>query len=188
MVCTANDLDANPIINEVIGKATDVPPGTKKVFSVKGKPILVINDNGFFYATSGICSHYNFSLENGIYSQGKIRCPLHGACFNVKTGDIEDFPGFDSLNTYDVKEVDGNLVLNTTEQQLANSRRTRKSNLHAPNNDAPIIVIGGGDGLPVSAEPGLTHDILVSHVGPAKSLQSSDWEVQGRRFGVASNK
>ncbi|ETN69137.1 rieske [2Fe-2S] domain protein, partial [Necator americanus] len=116
----------------------------KKVFSVKGKPILVINDNGFFYATSGICSHYNFSLENGIYSQGKIRCPLHGACFNVKTGDIEDFPGFDSLNTYDVKEVDGNLVLNTTEQQLANSRRTRKSNLHVPNNDAPIIVIGGG--------------------------------------------
>ncbi|KAK6760600.1 hypothetical protein RB195_021894 [Necator americanus] len=42
-----------------------------------------------------------------------------------------------------------------------------------------------GDGLNVSAEPGLTHDILVSRTSvynqKVKSLQSSDWEVQGRR-------
>ena len=35
-----------------------------------------------------------------------MRCPWHGACFNVKTGDIEDFPGLDSLHKYDVKVDD----------------------------------------------------------------------------------
>lgn len=32
----------------------------------------------------------------------RVRCPFHGACFNTKTGDIEEFPGLDSLPTYKV--------------------------------------------------------------------------------------
>lgn len=35
------------------------------MFTVREKKILVINDNGTLYATGGICSHYNYSLENG---------------------------------------------------------------------------------------------------------------------------
>ncbi|EYC08911.1 hypothetical protein Y032_0063g3429 [Ancylostoma ceylanicum] len=148
------DADTSPTkITQVLGKTSDVPPGTKKVFTVNEKPILVINDNGTLYATTGICSHYNYSLENGIYSNGKIRCPLHGACFNVKTGDIEDYPGFDCLFTYDVQDVNGDLVLNTTEKELASARRTRKSNLKATCNDAPIIVVGAGVAQLSAAEP-----------------------------------
>ncbi|VDO74878.1 unnamed protein product [Haemonchus placei] len=95
--------DSSPVITEVLGKASDVPPGTKKEFKVRDKPILVINDNGKFYATSGRCAHYDYPLEKGIYSHGKLRCFLHGACYNVKFGgDIEDYPGFDSIHTYDV--------------------------------------------------------------------------------------
>uniref|UniRef100_A0A1I7XM63 Rieske domain-containing protein n=1 Tax=Heterorhabditis bacteriophora TaxID=37862 RepID=A0A1I7XM63_HETBA len=94
--------DESPPINEVIGKVTDVPVDTKKTFEVRGRKILVINDNGEFYAINGLCSHYNYPLENGVYSKGKIRCPYHGACFNVKTGDIEDYPGFDNLHSFEV--------------------------------------------------------------------------------------
>lgn len=32
----------------------------------------------------------------------RVRCPFHGACFNTKTGDIEEFPGLDSLPTFKV--------------------------------------------------------------------------------------
>ncbi|ETN79976.1 hypothetical protein NECAME_02453 [Necator americanus] len=41
------------------------------------------------------------------------------------------------------------------------------------------------DGLPVSAEPGLTHDILVSRTSVRPKACN---QVTGRRFGVASNK
>lgn len=32
----------------------------------------------------------------------RVRCPFHGACFNVRTGDIEEYPGLDCLPTYKV--------------------------------------------------------------------------------------
>lgn len=34
----------------------------------------------------------------------KVRCPLHGACFNVRTGDIEEYPGLDCLPSYKVTD------------------------------------------------------------------------------------
>ncbi|KAE9419502.1 hypothetical protein Angca_009854 [Angiostrongylus cantonensis] len=145
MACAvAANFDTSPILNEVLGKSAEVPPGTKKIFYVREKPILVINDNGSLYAVTGICTHYNYSLENGIYSKGRIRCPLHGACFNVRTGDIEDYPGFDSLFSYEVEDINGDLILNTTEKQLENTRRTRKPTVTAVSDDFPIIVVGGG--------------------------------------------
>lgn len=36
-------------------------------------------------------------------SKGRVRCPWHGACFNISTGDIEDFPGLDSLPRFQVR-------------------------------------------------------------------------------------
>lgn len=43
-----------------------------------------------------------FSINPGVLSKGHVRCPWHGACFNIATGDIEDFPGLDSLPTFQV--------------------------------------------------------------------------------------
>jgi len=39
----------------------------------------------------------------GVLSRGRVRCPWHGACFNISTGDLEDFPGLDSLHKFQVK-------------------------------------------------------------------------------------
>lgn len=39
----------------------------------------------------------------GVYANGRLRCPNHGACFNVETGDIEDYPGLDSLPKFGVR-------------------------------------------------------------------------------------
>lgn len=38
----------------------------------------------------------------GVLSRGRVRCPWHGACFNISTGDLEDFPGLDSLHKFQV--------------------------------------------------------------------------------------
>ncbi|PIO75231.1 rieske [2Fe-2S] domain protein [Teladorsagia circumcincta] len=137
------EIDTSPPVTEVLAKASEVPPGVRKVFNVKGMPILVINDNGRLYAVTGVCS-YNDSLEQGIYYNGRIRCALHGACYNVRTGELEDYPALDSLYTYNVKEQDGSIVLSTTEKQLQNSRRTRMLKFLQPSDDDPIIVVGGG--------------------------------------------
>lgn len=41
-------------------------------------------------------------LPLGVLSRGRVRCPWHGACFNISTGDLEDFPGLDSLHKFQV--------------------------------------------------------------------------------------
>lgn len=41
-------------------------------------------------------------LLPGVLSRGRVRCPWHGACFNISTGDLEDFPGLDSLHKFQV--------------------------------------------------------------------------------------
>lgn len=92
---------------------------------------LLIKEHGEFSAMGHKCPHYGaplvkgewhtfrydcnilnnniiaiidltFPVIPGVLSKGHVRCPWHGACFNIATGDIEDFPGLDSLPTFQV--------------------------------------------------------------------------------------
>ena len=63
---------------------------------------LVVRENGVYTAVGHKCTHYGAPLIKGSLVNGKVRCPWHGACFNVKTGDIEDFPGLDSIPKFKV--------------------------------------------------------------------------------------
>lgn len=58
-----------------------------KVFDIgeNGK-VLVIKQGAKFYATGTQCSHYGAPLVTGALGDGKIRCPWHGACFNITSG------------------------------------------------------------------------------------------------------
>jgi len=74
-------------------------------FEVEGGRVLVVRDDGEFRALGAKCTHYGASLANGSYCDGRVRCPWHGAAFSTRTGDIEDFPGLDSLPCYKVRVV-----------------------------------------------------------------------------------
>lgn len=39
---------------------------------------------------------------SGAMTGHTVRCPWHGACFNVHTGDLEEYPGIDSLPCHKV--------------------------------------------------------------------------------------
>lgn len=69
-----------------------------------GKALLV-RENGQYYAIGHKCTHYGAPLATGHLCNGRVRCPWHGACFNVKTGDIEDFPGLDSVPKFEVQKL-----------------------------------------------------------------------------------
>ena len=51
---------------------------------------LLIKQNGQLSALSNKCTHYGANLAtSGSLGDGVIRCPWHGACFNISSGDIE---------------------------------------------------------------------------------------------------
>lgn len=69
--------------------------------------VALYNVDGEFYATSNICTHAIAMLTEGYLEGDVIECPLHGGCFNVKTGEATHFPCEDPLQTYDVEVNDG---------------------------------------------------------------------------------
>lgn len=74
-----------------------------KQFELGQGKVLITKTNGSISAVSAKCTHYGAPLVTGAYKHGKVRCPWHGACFNTVTGDIEDFPGLDSLHKYEAR-------------------------------------------------------------------------------------
>lgn len=40
---------------------------------------------------------------SGVISGNTVRCPWHGACFNIHTGDLEEYPGMDCLPCHKVQ-------------------------------------------------------------------------------------
>ena len=50
------------------------------------KTILLVKSEGGFYALGAKCTHYGAPLVKGNVANGHVRCPWHGACFNLETG------------------------------------------------------------------------------------------------------
>lgn len=76
--------------------------------------IVVVNDNGRFYALDDTCTHAHASLADGWVEDGHIECPLHGGQFCLRTGEATATPAVTGAVTHPVEADDGRvwLVLN----------------------------------------------------------------------------
>jgi 3-phenylpropionate/trans-cinnamate dioxygenase ferredoxin subunit len=81
----------------------EVPEGTMKMAVVDGTDqVLVVNSNGYFSATQGICSHEYFELDKGFLTAGTLTCALHLSRFDLETGEPLDPPAELPLAVYPV--------------------------------------------------------------------------------------
>jgi len=80
------------LIRGVVGKTTDFKEGEPKAVKIEGakNAILVVRHDGKLHAVGNKCPHAGAALNSGVFSCGRIVCPLHGASFDVATGEIED--------------------------------------------------------------------------------------------------
>lgn len=85
----------------------DLAPGSKKTVKHQGRSILICNVNGQFFAVSNICSHAYERLECGRMSNSWISCPIHGARFDLATGEAKNPPAKSPIPVYDVRVVEG---------------------------------------------------------------------------------
>ena len=81
-------------------------PTTARLSSKVTAPLLF-----FWMNTSAECFLIEFEFAitvmrcAGALFGDRVRCPFHGACFNINTGDIEEYPGLDCLPTYKVESI-----------------------------------------------------------------------------------
>jgi len=74
-----------------------------------GKTICVARVGDEVFAVDDTCSHSDASLSEGDVTDFKIECWLHGAEFNLRTGEALTPPAVAPLHTYGV-HVDGDSV------------------------------------------------------------------------------
>uniref|UniRef100_A0A8C9YRE8 Apoptosis inducing factor mitochondria associated 4 n=1 Tax=Sander lucioperca TaxID=283035 RepID=A0A8C9YRE8_SANLU len=131
----------------MVCQEADLKDGQMKEVTVGDQKVLLVRTQGQYSAVGSQCSHYNAPLIKGALVGDRVRCPFHGACFNVRTGDIEEYPGLDSLPSYKVKHVGREQFTS-----LKLKKRVKEMCSMVPDIKHTILLIGGGPASLVCAE------------------------------------
>ncbi|XP_034936698.1 apoptosis-inducing factor 3 isoform X2 [Chelonus insularis] len=144
----------NEFIEDVVCNETDINENEMKLLPLgeEGQKILLIKQKGQLHAIGTKCSHYGALLHTGALGDGRVRCPWHGACFNIKTGDIEDFPGLDSLPCYKVSIENGSIKVRAKKTELETNKRIRGLTFSLKETDPTVVIVGGGPAAATCAD------------------------------------
>ena len=95
-----------------VAETHEIPEGKSKRVLIKRQPIAIFNCEGTYYAIDDTCSHADASLAEGEVLRDKcqVACPLHGARFDIKTGQALSLPAVSPVETYKVT-VDGTAIM-----------------------------------------------------------------------------
>ena len=111
----------------VVATVAEIPPGQRKLVTVRGRPIAVFNLSGEFFGLFNRCPHQGGPMCEGVltgliesddpgryqYSRaGEIlRCPWHGWEFDVRTGQSYCEPERIQVRSYPVEVAAGQRVV-----------------------------------------------------------------------------
>lgn len=93
-----------------VGDAAEVPEGEAKAFDVNGAEVAVARVHGALYAFSDICTHRHCNLATGGELEDfHLECECHGSVFDIRTGEVHNPPATEPLQTFEVRELDGQI-------------------------------------------------------------------------------
>lgn len=94
-----------------LGPIEQFPPGSLKLVSTAGGAVLIAHDEGGLHAVHPICPHTGGPLALGAIRSGCIRCPWHGAAFDLECGKASAGPTRIPLAVYAVKIENGEVMI-----------------------------------------------------------------------------
>ena len=116
----------------------DVPPGGTLAGRVGEHPVLLSRLGGELFAVSGTCTHYGAALGEGLIHDGTVRCPLHHACFDLRTGRALHAPALDDLDCWKVRVEGGRAFVENRSACVTHKRAIAAKRVNK------IVIVGGG--------------------------------------------
>ncbi len=96
---------------EKVASVSEIPEGGMKQITVNEMNIVVIRLNGNVFALQDEGSHMKASLNEGYLDENEICCALHGARFDIRTGEVTSaMPPCQAIRKYNIK-IEGNDIL-----------------------------------------------------------------------------
>lgn len=116
----------------IVAKAAEIPPGTRKLVTVDGREVVVLNIKGEYFGILNRCPHNGGRLcegtltrriaspEPGVYETPGplelLRCPWHGWQYDVRTGQSWCEPERSRTVTFPVRVAHGDELLAAGEE------------------------------------------------------------------------
>jgi 3-phenylpropionate/trans-cinnamate dioxygenase ferredoxin component len=98
----------------LVGSLDDIPLGEAVRVDAE-VPIAVFNVDGELLAIDDTCTHQDASLADGWVEGCAVECPLHAACFDLRTGMPSGPPAKLPVRTHEVVVDDGVVYVRVTE-------------------------------------------------------------------------
>ena len=77
---------------------------------INGTTVAVFKVDEDYYAIQNMCSHAEADLADGEVYDCKVECPLHGAEFDLKTGEALTLPATKPVSVF-ITEIDGDTLI-----------------------------------------------------------------------------
>lgn len=90
-------------------KIAELADNAPKKIDFNGTDLCVVRQGSEVFAIADLCSHAEASLSEGEVTPGRIECWLHGAEFDLRTGEALTPPASAPVKTYQVT-IDGDSV------------------------------------------------------------------------------
>jgi 3-phenylpropionate/trans-cinnamate dioxygenase ferredoxin component len=94
-----------------IGTLSDFPLNEQKIIDLEDEFVLVLRTESGFWAIEDRCSHDDNELFGGEVIGKEIKCPRHGARFDLESGQALCLPAVRAVRTYNVVVSDQDVFL-----------------------------------------------------------------------------
>lgn len=93
-------------------------PGKPIQIDVDGSPVCLTRVGDEVFAISNICSHSYAELSDGEVKGYAIECWLHGADFDLRTGEALTLPAIEAIETFRVTRDENKLTISRKTEEM----------------------------------------------------------------------
>jgi apoptosis-inducing factor 3 len=119
-----------------------LPDGEMVLGRVDSEAAILVRRGDALFAVGALCTHYHAPLAEGLLVDDTVRCPMHHACFSLRTGEALRAPALDPIACWRVERV-GDTVY-AREKQAEPGRGTRAASATVREALASVVIVGGG--------------------------------------------
>lgn len=123
----------------------DVSDGAIVSGHVDTEEAILVRRGEDFFAVGAQCTHYHGALAAGLTVGDTIRCPLHHACFNLRTGEAQRAPALDPIACWRVERAGTKVFVR--ERMPEPKPAALKAGKAGPLPSSVTIIGGGAAGL-----------------------------------------
>jgi NADPH-dependent 2,4-dienoyl-CoA reductase/sulfur reductase-like enzyme/nitrite reductase/ring-hydroxylating ferredoxin subunit len=126
--------------------ATSLGDGEMMLGHAEGSQVLLARRGDEYFAVGASCTHYGGALVEGLMVGDTVRCPLHHACFSLRSGRALAAPALESIPCWNVEKRADRLLV------LGKAAAPTPPMAAVPAGVEPVVIVGGGAAGHAAAE------------------------------------